>query len=151
MPLRAGAENTGYYNASAECWTVFTEVLAPLYPDALLAAEILQLTVDAYAVQHAGGPQPSKSVGVHLYGLYLALERGAPLPAIPAVLQRLGIPNHPWPELRLPPRIVSPTIFDVAIAGSRQEQIEIVRRWAAAVWRGWSAYHDMMRTLGAAI
>ena len=76
MPARTSATKRGYYNTSDECWDLYTEVLGSEYSNAVLFGQVHQLTVDAYATQHAGGPHPDKSVAVHLLGLYLAFERG---------------------------------------------------------------------------
>ena len=90
MPLRETAVNSSYYNTSPECWTVYTEVLASEYSNALIFGRAHQLTVDTYAVQHAGGPHPDKSVDIHLCGLYLVLERGMSPPTVPPILQRIA-------------------------------------------------------------
>ena len=77
MPARTTSSTSrGYYNTSDECWDLYTEVLGTEYSNAVLFGQVHQLTVDAYAVQHAGGPHPDKSFAIHLYGLYLALEKG---------------------------------------------------------------------------
>lgn len=76
MPARKATTGRSYYNMSAECWDLYTEVLATEYSNAFLFGQIHQLTVDTYAVQHAGGPHPDKSVDIHLSGLYLALQKG---------------------------------------------------------------------------
>src|SRR4029453_12797488 len=83
MPARKTTNTGSYYNTSAECWDLYTEVLGNEYSNALLFGQIHQLTVDTYAVQHVGGPHPDKSVDVHLSGLYLALEKGIRSPYIP--------------------------------------------------------------------
>ena len=49
--------------------------------------QVHQLTVDAYAVQHAGGAHPDKSVGVHLCGLHLVLVQENAPPSVPPLLQ----------------------------------------------------------------
>ena len=54
MPRRDGLTNHTYYNLSPECWSVYTEVLEAEYSNGLLFGQVHQLTVDAYAVQHAG-------------------------------------------------------------------------------------------------
>ena len=78
------------FHASAECWSVFEEVLAAEFQNPVLFGQVHQLTVDAYAVQHAGGRHPDKSVCIHLVGLYLALERGVAPVDVPRQLQRLA-------------------------------------------------------------
>ncbi len=90
MPRRDTASYDGYYNTTPECWEVYTEVLSAEFSNAVLFGQVHQLTVDAYAVQHAGGPHPDKSVGVHLAGLYLVLVRGIRPMNVPRLLQDLA-------------------------------------------------------------
>src|SRR4029079_6477186 len=92
MPARKTTTTSrGYYHVSDECWGLSTGVLGTEYSDAVLFGQVHQLTVDSYAVQHAGGPHPDKSLNVHLFGLYLALEQGIRSPYIPPLLQRLAM------------------------------------------------------------
>ena len=103
MPRRPGALNTSYYHASAECWTVFGEVLAAEYSNAVLFGQVHQITVDAYAAQHAGGQHPDKSVGVHLSGLYLVLVKDVrPMAVAPMLLMAMVntpfVPSTKFPE-----------------------------------------------------
>ena len=72
MPISQRDYDRKFY-ASAECWSVFEEVLAAEFQSAVLFGQVHQLTVDTYAVQHAGGHHPDKSVCVHLVGLHLVL------------------------------------------------------------------------------
>src|SRR5690349_22210400 len=88
----------GYYNASAECWAEYTRVLGVEYQDAVLFGQVHQLTVDTYAVQHAGGPHPDKSVCVHLVGLHLVLERDFKPFDVPPRLQQLAASTTTWPH-----------------------------------------------------
>lgn len=46
------------------------------YSNAIIFGQVHQLTVDAYGVQHAVGEPSDESVGVHLAGLHLTIERG---------------------------------------------------------------------------
>src|SRR5206468_7823942 len=73
-------------NSAPGCWLLYTEVLAREYGDFRYTAAH-ELTVDAYAVQHPGVPEPrfAQSVAIHLAGLCLSLERGRG----PAELPRL--------------------------------------------------------------
>ena len=90
--LRAQPEATydGYYCTSAECWAVYTEVLGAEFGDAVLFGQVHQLTVDSYAVQHPGGAHPDKSIGVHLTGLHLVLDRGLAPTLVPRFHQHLA-------------------------------------------------------------
>jgi len=145
MPL----STRGYdrkFNASAECWSVFEEVLAREFQNAVLFGQVHQLTVDAYAVQHAGGRHPDKSVCIHLTGLYLALERGVRPVEVPQYLQRCA-DRQSWPHLDPPDERTALTVFDVALADSPLTHASVVREWASQVWKLWSRYHDVARAL----
>ncbi len=61
MPASENASYAGYFNTSAECWSVFTEVLGAEYSNPFIFGKVHQLTVDTYAIQHAGGAHPDKS------------------------------------------------------------------------------------------
>jgi hypothetical protein len=133
----------GYYNTSPACWSIYTEVLAEEYSNAVLFGQVHQLTVDAYAVQHAGDGHPDKSVGIHLAGLHLALEGGVRPPDVPALLQRLAQSIERWPHFE-PPTLSDdvPTVFDVALAEDMNAHIERSRHWAQRVWAAWAPHHD---------
>ena len=137
MPLRENAVNGGYYNASPECWAVYTEVLANEYSNALIFGRAHQLTVDTYAVQHAGGTHPDKSMAIHLCGLYLALDRGVALTSIPPIFQQIAAETTQWPHFAPPAARWSLTVLDVALAASPEEHVQKVRAWAAEVWAAW--------------
>lgn len=148
MPARKTTTTSrGYYNVSDECWDLYTEVLATEYSNAFLFGQVHQLTVDSYAVQHAGGPHPDKSVDVHLFGLYLGLEKGIRSPYIPHSLQRLVAEIEVWPHYDPPKERASLTVFDVAFCDSPVDHIRIVREWAQGVWNSWSEYHAEVATL----
>ena len=134
------------FNASAECWSLFEEVLAAEYQNAALFEEVHQLTVDTYAVQHAGGRHPDKSVCIHLAGLCLALEWGVAPVKVPRFLRRLA-GRASWPHLAPPAERAPLTVRDVAAADSPQTHALRVRKWAAEVWRIWAPHHDAARGL----
>src|SRR5438128_326311 len=98
MPISDRAVNHSYYNTSPECWGLYTEVLGAEYSNAFLFGQIHQLTVDTYAVQHAGGLHPDKSIDIHLFGLYLVLERDLRPTNVPPLLQRLAGAIQAWPH-----------------------------------------------------
>jgi hypothetical protein len=148
MPHRPGLPYDGYYHASPECWSVYTEVLAAEYSHAVLWGQVHQLTVDTYAVQHAGRSHPDKSVDIHLAGLHLAFVRGIRSPNIAPMLQRLAASKPAWPHFE-PPRVDWPlTVCDVAlVAGEFDAHIRAVRAWSATVWHAWSAHHASIAAL----
>lgn len=148
MPRRRALDEHGYYNASPERWSIYTEVLGAEYSNALLLGRVNQLTVDASAVRHAGGRHPDKSVDVHLVGLHLALVRGLRPPTIPARLQALAARLTAWPHFPPPQVGWSSTIFDVALAaGDVVAHETAVRAWASAVWEAWSDHHGAVAEL----
>lgn len=141
MPVDQTTSYDGYYNTSAGCWSVYSEVLGEEYGNAVALGPVHSLTVDTYAVQHAGGPHPDKSMAIHLAGLYLVLERGIAPPRIARLLKRLADTVRVWPHFPPPPADQTVTVFDVAICGSPEEHVETVRRWAVSVWNGWTEHH----------
>jgi len=147
MPVSENAFYDGYFNTSPECWTVFAEVVGAEFSSPPLYGRAHQLTVDTYAVQHAGGSHPDKSVAVHLFGLYLALERGFSLISIPGLLQRLAGIVQFWPHFPPPGRLEGLTVLNVALSGSWEDHIETVQKWAALVWESWSPYHPEIASL----
>lgn len=149
MPLR-GQSYDRKFHASAECWALFEKVLAAEFQDPVLFGQVHQMSVDSYAVQHAGGRHPDKSVCVHLVGLHLMLERAVPPAKVPLLLQRLAARSS-WPHLVSPDERASVTVYDVAHADSRETHVQRVREWAAAVWRVWTPHHQAARDLAAPI
>lgn len=147
MPARDSAVYDGYFNTSPECWLVFTQVVGIEFNHALLYGQARQLTVDSYAVQHAGRPHPDKSVDIHLCGLHLVLARGRAPTSVPPLLQRLAAAVSPWPHFQPPTDTGRLTVFDVALADSPQAHIELVREWAASLWQAWSPHHAAVANL----
>jgi len=139
MPPTGAATYDGYFNTSQECWSVFTEVIGAEFSKAAIFGQVHHLTVEAYAVQHAGGHHPDKSVGVHLAGLYLMMERKIPPALVAPYMQKLAARVREWPHFE-PPSIVWPrTIFDVAAA---DDHVAAVREWSAGVWAAWGRHHE---------
>ena len=134
------------FHASAECWSLFEEVLAAEFQNPDLFGQVHQLTVDAYAIQHAGRHHPDKSVCVHLVGLHLMLERRVRPVKVPPLLQSLAS-RASWPHLDPPDERAFLTVYDVALADSPQMHALRVQEWAAQVWRVWSPHHDVAREL----
>ena len=121
---------------------MYTEVLGSEFSNAVLFGQVHQLTVDTYAVQHAGGRHPDKSIGIHLTGLYLILDRGVRPPNVPKLHQRLAGAVKRWPHFTPPADTESVTVFDVALSGSTEEHIKNAREWALVVWKAWSVHHS---------
>ena len=145
MPRRTDAFYDGDYNNSPECWEVFTEVIGKEFGNAVLFGQVHQLTVDAYATQHAGGRHSSKSVVIHLCGLHLVIDRGVRPPQVPPLFQQLASVVRVWPCLPRPSAMPSITVFDVALAESVEDHVKLVREWSESVWEAWSSYHPQIR------
>jgi hypothetical protein len=135
----------GYYNVSAECWSVYTGVLAIEYSNAV-AQGVGQLTVDAYAVQHAGGGHPDKSVAVHLAGLHLMLRQDVAPSDVAPLIKRIADGTDEWPHYD-PPKERGPlTIADVALAVNPGEHTQLVRAHALGAFDAWSRHHADIAT-----
>jgi hypothetical protein len=144
-------------NASPECWQLYGGVQGFELNHPELVRDLHQLTVDAYAAQHAprgaAGDVPPISVAYALVGLHLALDRGLSGTEVRAAHQRMGRPDPSWPRLPAPERSGSITVFDVAAAGAMVDSVaghaKAVRAWAAAVWQAWAADHATVDALAA--
>ena len=142
-------------NASPECWQLYGEVQGVELNDRELVRDLHQLTVDAYAAQHAprevGGDVPPISVAYALVGLHLALDRRVSGSEIRAAHQQMGKPDPSWPRLPVPESTGAMTVFDVAAAGAMVGSVvghaEAVRAWAAAVWQAWAVQHTTVAAL----
>jgi hypothetical protein len=142
-------------NASPECWQLYGEVQGFALGHLELVRDVQQLTVDAYAAQHAsrevGGDVPPIAVAYALVGLHLALDRGVSGLEVRAAHQRMGKPDPSWPRLPAPARTGAMTVFEVAAAGvmvgSVAGHATAVRAWAAAVWQAWAAQRARVAAL----
>jgi len=148
LPPDDTASYDGYYNTSPECWSLYSDVLTKEYENSTLYEQCHQLTVDAYAVQHAGGDHPHRSVGLHLTGLHLVLEAGVSPTEVPQLYETLEEEAEPWPGFT-PPRMPDdlPTIRTVAEAETTADHANRARAWAGDVWEAWSPYHDVVASL----
>lgn len=145
MPAGNPIPYDGYFNASDECWSLFTEVIGREFSNAVLFGQVHHLTVEAYAVQHPGGLHPDKSIDIHLAGLYLMMERNVAPSDVAPYMQKLAERVRDWPHLDPPSSdIWTQTIFDVAMA---DDHVAAVREWSAGVWRAWSTQRDRISAL----
>ncbi len=133
-----------YIGASPGCWQAYGELLARDYGEGH-APPIVELAVDAYAVQHPGVPgrRSSQSVAIHLLILCLVLERG--LDPARATRARRHYTHRDFPWLEPPASQGEVTVLDVLDARDLAEHVARVERWARSVWDAWSAHHDTVR------
>ena len=144
LPRQTNSAYDGYYNCSPECWSVYSEVLGFEFSNVIAFTQVHQLTVDCYALQHAGGRHPDKSVAVHLAGLHAAMILGMGQRAIPGLLQQLATHHDDFPHFD-PPKWMGPlSVFDIALATSVTEHVARIRKWAGFIWKAWSKHHDQI-------
>jgi len=107
-------------------------------------------TVDAYAAQHPGKPEPRtiQSIYVHLLALFLQIERGTDQSFIIKVMQRVTETKKgklPW--LNPPQNLGNLTVLQVISANSPEEHGRKVETWGRSVWAAWSVHHKSISDL----
>jgi len=132
-----------YIDASPACWALYGELLAHEYAE-LGYPECHRLTVDAYAVQHPGrrGPRTVQSVGAHLTGLYLVLERNFDGPAATALKNDVLATEPDFPWLNPPGPGSALTVRDVVATQADIRHCDAVETWARSVWSAWELHHE---------
>jgi Family of unknown function (DUF5946) len=135
-----------HIGASPACWALYGRLLVRAY-GAATEGRVHGLTVATYVVQHPGGSDPPaiQSLGMHLIGLCLMLERGASAPAAARVATRIRErrPALRWLEPPKPNGTV--TVADVVAAQTPAEHAVTVERWARSVWDAWATEHATVR------
>lgn len=131
-----------YIGASAACWALYGELLAQEYAD-LGYPECHRLTIDAYAAQHPGKREGRtiRSVGTHLCGLYLVIERGLDGPAATALKNRILATEPRFVWLRPPPQDAGVTVQDVVESRADIQHCDAIETWARSVWHNWELHH----------
>lgn len=135
-----------YMESSPGCWWAYGQVLARAYADPGFRA-VLRLTVDTYAVQHPGRPNPNaiQSVCGHLVSLCLILEKGASLSFGEKGI-RWATRNEGQIRWLTPPDSLGEiTIIDIDPSASADEHAAQVRRWAHSAWAAWAEHHHTIR------
>lgn len=141
VPKRDTAVYDGYFHTSPECWLMFTEVIGREFGNAPLFAKVHQLTSDTYAVQHAGGQHPDKSVAIHLAGLYWMIAKGIQPDRVSKLHQRLAAAVKAWPHFDPPTENGPLTILDIFKAEAFEDHVAVVHAWSTQVWRAWTPHH----------
>jgi hypothetical protein len=123
----------------------FAELSATLPTD---GTPLRRLITDAYMVQHPGVPERRaiQSVGVHLVGLYLVLERGLPPGDLSTTLQRVLARPPVWRWLEPPVPNGSLTMASLATALGQPGRAldEAIEAYVRGVWVGWVAHHAVV-------
>jgi hypothetical protein len=110
-------------------------------------------TVDTYAVQHPGKPEPRtiQSVHVHLLALYLLIERKAdPDFATAAMGKVLEKKKSDFRWLSPPENLGSVTVVQVHAAKTPEEHGFFVQKWAESIWLAWREHHPEIKRLAEA-
>jgi len=132
---------------SAECFTLYGELLAMTYGDAELRGS-LQLLVDAWNAQHPFENYDRKadqSLALHLMTLFLFFEEGVS-PEFGAELHgsmmvnRIAFDHLPPPSFR-----GAFTVEDAFEQFGTPAYHTVLRDWAGEVWSAWAAeYYDVV-------
>jgi hypothetical protein len=132
--------------ASPGCWAAYAEMLSGGTGDPWPVPHGA-LTVDAYAVQHPGVPNPqaTQSVWVHLITLHLALEGGWPIEQLVRI-RRFGADSSAgWPWLEPPASMGPVTAIDV-VQAAPTEAGAVVRAWVEGASAAWAGYQTEVRS-----
>jgi hypothetical protein len=135
------------YNASPECRAVQGEVAGYTAAHIGLLENWHQMCVDAYLCQHVGPGTKAISICFGLNGLYMMLERGFTGLQARAAHGYQAENFTAWPRFEPPPDVGPLTAVDVALAGSPEEHVDLVRRWGRQVWDAWSHAHEEIAAL----
>jgi len=128
------------------CWQAYGEVLAREYSDPAYA-RLHRLTVDTYAVQHPGQPNPQaiQSVAGHLISLCLVLEHGKSMAEATKALGLVAKRKGHYVRLDPPASMGAVTVADVQAAQSVEAHLALVQKWAESAWSAWAPHHDRVR------
>jgi Family of unknown function (DUF5946) len=140
------APTHAHLGASPACWALYGQLLVHAYRDDA-CSRVHRLIVDTYSVQHPGGAEPPAihSLGLHLTGLALLLERGVGPQQATKLLARICQRQPAFRSLEPPLPNGSITVSDV-LAVPPGERAQAVERWARDVWDVWEPHHATARS-----
>ena len=121
----------------------FAEINATIPPG---GTPLRRLVTDAYMVQHPGVPErrSMQSVGVHLVGLYLVLERGLPPADLSSALQRLLARPPAWHWLTPPEPNGNLTMTSLEAAEPGHVLDAAIDAYVRGVWAAWAPVRDQV-------
>ena len=134
-----------YLGGLPGCWLLYSAMLAREF--AGFDPEVHRLSVDSYAVQHAGvpGPQTTQSLCVHLVALCLTFEHGWSTNRIRNVMGDLSKGRYFNPVWLEPPtHTYSITVLDLVDAETPEMYGQRVRTWAQATWAAWAPHQQQI-------
>ena len=127
--------------ASLACHGLYGEILGCEREHVAELGRWHQLLVDTYAAQHAGDRTAAITTAFALIGLELALDRGWSGNEVRDAHQMLASRYRDWPRFRPPQARAEMTVQDLALTATPAEYVEILDRWARAVWGSWRDTH----------
>ncbi len=129
----------GDMRTSPGCWALFCDVLGREFSNRAYWP-VHQLTVNAYALQHA-----ASNPALHLLALCLRFEHGYLDDRILPVMRRAVKEKSSLPFVEAPAASSKLTVLSVYAAKTAEEHIASVERWAKAVWASYGDSHDVVR------
>ncbi len=130
----------GDMRTSPGCWRLFCDVLGREFSNRAYWP-VHQLTVNAYALQHA-----ASNPALHLLALCLGLEHKYSDDRILAIMRRAAKEKERLPEIAAL-RTVALTVLRVHAARNEWEHIASVTEWAQSVWHSFRDSHEAIRAL----
>jgi hypothetical protein len=132
--------------ASPACWALYGRLLVAEYRQAP-SPRLHQLTVDSYGAQYPSARQDrcDRSLGLHLIGLCLLLERGASAQQTSRLITQVLERPPSFGRLQPPTPNGTITVSDVAAARNPDEHARLVEQWAMNVWDTWAPHHAAVR------
>ena len=103
-----------------------------------------QLTVNAYALQHA-----ASNPALHLLALCLRFDHGFSDERVLGVMRRAGKEKPTLPAVQAPADLGGVTVVEVHGAVDAAGHIALVEGWARSVWEAWSDSHAAIREAAA--
>ncbi|MFI7610257.1 DUF5946 family protein [Nonomuraea terrae] len=147
LPDERRTSNETRYNASPECLRLSGEVAAFNHAHPARLAIWHQTCVDAYGAQHVSAGTKPIAVAFALNGLYLVFERGFTGLQARNAHGYLANTVPSWPRFTPPDNVGKVTVFDVTMASSVGEHIDLVQTWGRSVWAAWSHVHNEIATM----
>jgi hypothetical protein len=147
LPRDSAAPPASQYNASAECWQVYGEIVSYGALHAASLGRWYQVCVDSFGAQHVGENTAAITVAFALNGLYLVFERGFSGLQVREAHGYLANTVDSWDRLPRPGSVGAMTAFDVALAADPEEHAALVERWGRSVWESWTHVHDVVADL----
>lgn len=129
---------------SPGCWALFCDVLGREFSDRAYWP-VHQLTVNAYALQHA-----ASNPALHLLALCLRFEHELSDERILPVMRRAVKEKSSLPSVEGAGGSNDVTVLDVYAATNAEEHGACVEGWARSVWEAWSDSHPAIRAVAQA-